>query len=115
MKWKKELWNILKGDRGIVGPRPLLVEYLPLYNEYQKRRHEVRPGLSGLAQIGGRNAIDWEERFNLDVKYVDNISFIGDFKIVLLTLKKVIIKEGISSETSVTMEPFRGYKKESVK
>ena len=110
-----ELWNILKGDMGIVGPRPLLVEYLPLYNEYQKRRHEVRPGLSGLAQIGGRNAIDWEERFNLDVKYVDNISFIGDFKIVLLTLKKVIIKEGISSETSVTMEPFRGYKKESVK
>ena len=110
-----ELWNILKGDMSVVGPRPLLVEYLPLYNEYQKRRHEVRPGLSGLAQIGGRNAIDWEERFNLDVKYVDNISFIGDFKIVLLTLKKVIIKEGISSETSVTMEPFRGYKKESVK
>lgn len=91
----------------IVGPRPLLVQYLPLYNDYQKRRHHVRPGLTGLAQISGRNTIDWEE-FNLDVDYVDNISFIGDRKIVFLTLKKVFIREGINSNNAVTMEPFRG-------
>lgn len=109
-----ELFNILKGDMSIVGPRPLLVEYLPLYNDYQKRRHEVRPGLTGLAQINGRNAINWEERFNLDVEYVDNITFLGDWKIIFLTIKKVLVREGISSGTSVTMEPFKGSKKGSV-
>lgn len=109
-----ELFNILKGDMSIVGPRPLLVEYLPLYNNYQKRRHEVRPGLTGLAQINGRNTINWEERFNLDVEYVDNITFLGDWKIIFLTIKKVLVREGISSGTSVTMEPFKGSKKGSV-
>lgn len=109
-----ELLNILKGDMSIIGPRPLLVQYLPLYNDEQKRRHEVRPGLSGLAQISGRNAISWEEKFNLDVKYVDTISFIGDWKIIFLTLKKIFIREGISSETAATMEPFKGNKKERI-
>lgn len=103
-----ELFNILKGDMSIVGPRPLLVEYLPFYNEHQKRRHELRPGLSGLAQINGRNAISWEERFNLDVLYVDNVSFLGDWKVIFLTLMKVFKREGISSSTAATMEPFRG-------
>ncbi len=103
-----ELFNILKGDMSFVGPRPLLVEYLPLYNEHQKRRHEVRPGLSGHAQVNGRNAISWEEKFNLDVEYVDSVSFIGDLKIIFLTIKKVFVREGISSDTAVTMEPFRG-------
>ncbi len=103
-----ELFNILKGDMSIVGPRPLLIQYLDLYNDHQKRRHEVRPGLSGHAQVNGRNAISWEDKFNLDVEYVDNVSFIGDWKIILLTIKKVFVKEGISSDTSVTMEPFRG-------
>lgn len=110
-----ELFNILKGDMSVIGPRPLLVEYLSLYDEHQKRRHEVRPGLSGLAQVSGRNAISWEDKFNLDVEYVDNISFFGDWKIIFLTLKKVFIREGISSNTAVTMEPFTGSKKESVK
>lgn len=105
-----ELFNILKGDMAIIGPRPLLVEYLPLYNNHQKRRHEVRPGLSGLAQIGGRNAISWEEKFDLDIKYVDSVSFLGDWRIILVTLKKVLIREGISSGTLVTMEPFKGDK-----
>src|SRR5690554_4991671 len=90
-----ELFNILKGDMSIVGPRPLLVQYLPLYDEQQKRRHEVRPGLTGLAQISGRNAISWEERFNLDIAYVDGISFTLDLKIFFKTIKKVFIKEGI--------------------
>ncbi|MGV8148991.1 MAG: sugar transferase [Alkaliphilus sp.] len=103
-----ELFNILKGDMSIIGPRPLLVQYLPLYNKYQKRRHEVRSGLSGLAQISGRNAISWEEKFSLDVEYVDNISFVGDCKIILLTVKKVFSREGINSDTNVTMEPFKG-------
>lgn len=103
-----ELFNILKGDMSIVGPRPLLVQYLPLYNQQQKRRHEVRPGLSGYAQVNGRNAISWEDKFILDVEYIDSITFIGDWKIIFLTLKKVFIKEGISSETSITMEPFKG-------
>lgn len=103
-----ELFNILKGDMSIVGPRPLLIQYLELYNEHQMRRHEVRPGLSGHAQVNGRNAISWEDKFNLDVEYVDNVSFIGDWKIIFLTLKKVFVKEGISSDKSVTMEPFRG-------
>lgn len=103
-----ELFNILKGDMSIIGPRPLLVQYLLLYNEQQKRRHNVRPGLSGLAQINGRNAISWEDRFSLDVKYVENVSFIGDWKIIFLTIKKVFVREGINSETTATMEPFRG-------
>lgn len=107
-----ELWNILKGDMSIVGPRPLLVQYLPLYNSEQKRRHELRPGLTGLAQVSGRNSISWEEKFKLDVKYIDELSFINDIKIILLTIKKVFIKEGISSETSMTMESFKGNKKE---
>jgi undecaprenyl phosphate N,N'-diacetylbacillosamine 1-phosphate transferase len=103
-----ELFNILKGDMSIVGPRPLLVQYLPLYNEQQKRRHDVRPGLTGLAQVNGRNSISWEGRFNLDVEYVDNVSFIEDWKIILLTIRKVFVREGINSETAVTMEYFRG-------
>ena len=109
-----ELFNILKGDMSIIGPRPLLVQYLPLYNEHQKRRHEVRPGLSGLAQANGRNAISWEDKFDLDVQYVDNVSFIGDWKIILLTIKKVLVREGISSNSSETMEPFKGTKKERI-
>lgn len=108
-----ELINILKGDMSIIGPRPLLVQYLSLYNDFQRRRHEVRPGLSGLAQVNGRNAISWEEKFKLDVEYVDNISFFGDWKIIFLTLKKAFIREGINSETAVTMEPFKGNSKES--
>ncbi|MFJ7186826.1 sugar transferase [Lysinibacillus xylanilyticus] len=107
-----ELFNILKGDMSIIGPRPLLVQYLPLYNDNQKRRHEVRPGLSGLAQVSGRNAISWEDKFNLDVEYVDNVSFIEDWKIIFLTIKKVFVREGINSETAATIEPFKGTKKE---
>ncbi|KMY51046.1 sugar transferase [Peribacillus loiseleuriae] len=109
-----ELFNILKGDMSIIGPRPLLVQYLRLYNNHQKRRHEVRPGLSGLAQISGRNAISWEDKFNLDVQYVDSVSFIGDWKIILLTIKKVFVREGINSETAATIEPFKGAKKERI-
>lgn len=89
------LFNILKGDMSIVGPRPLLVKYLPLYNEHQKRRHDVRPGLTGLAQVGGRNAISWEEKFDLDIEYVDNMNFVLDIKIVLRTIRKVFHREGI--------------------
>ncbi|MBM7661729.1 lipopolysaccharide/colanic/teichoic acid biosynthesis glycosyltransferase [Bacillus mesophilus] len=107
-----ELFNILKGDMSIIGPRPLLVQYLPLYNEHQKRRHKVRPGLSGLAQVSGRNAISWEDKFNLDVEYVDNVSFVGDWKIIFLTMKKVFVREGINSETAATMEHFKGTNKE---
>lgn len=103
-----ELWNIVKGDMSIVGPRPLLVQYLPLYNEHQKRRHDVRPGLTGLAQVSGRNAISWEEKFNLDVKYIGKVKFAYDIRIVLLTVKKVFVKEGISSDNDVTMEAFKG-------
>ena len=110
-----ELINVLKGDMSIIGPRPLLIQYLSLYNEHQSRRHEVRPGLSGWAQINGRNAIGWEEKFNLDVEYVDNISFMLDLKIILLTFKKVIIREGINSDTAATMEYFEGNEKESEK
>lgn len=102
-----EAFNILKGDMSVVGPRPLLVKYLPLYNEHQRRRHEVRPGLSGLAQINGRNAISWEEKFDWDVTYVDNITFIGDIKIILLTIWKAFVKEeGISAEGQATIEEF---------
>lgn len=103
-----ELFNILKGDMSIVGPRPLLVQYLPLYNEYQKRRHEVRPGLTGLAQVSGRNTLSWDDKFNLDVEYVNNVNFIGDWKIIILTLIKVFVREGINSEAAATMEPFKG-------
>jgi len=110
-----ELFNILKGHMSIIGPRPLLVQYLPLYNEHQKRRHEVRPGLSGLAQVSGRNAISWEDKFNLDVEYVDNISFINDWKIIFITIKKTFIREGINSETAATMEFFEGSKVEDNK
>ncbi|RYI28782.1 sugar transferase [Bacillus infantis] len=107
-----ELFNILKGDMSIIGPRPLLVRYLPLYNEHQKRRHEVRPGLSGLAQVSGRNTISWEDKFNLDVNYVDSVSFMNDWEIIFLTIKKVFVREGINSETAATVEPFKGTKKE---
>ncbi|SIS82699.1 sugar transferase [Salimicrobium salexigens] len=107
-----EIFNILKGDMSFIGPRPLLVSYLPLYNNIQKRRHEVRPGLSGLAQVSGRNTISWEEKFKLDVEYVDNIKFMKDLKIIILTLKKVFVKEGINSGTSATVEPFKGSEKE---
>jgi len=104
-----EAINILKGDMSVVGPRPLLVEYLPRYNQRQKRRHEVRPGLSGYAQVHGRNAISWEEKFELDIEYVDKITFIGDVKIVFQTVFKSFFKqEGISSETCDTMEEFMG-------
>lgn len=106
-----ELFNIIKGDMSIVGPRPLLVQYLPLYTRKQKRRHEVRPGLTGRAQVSGRNAISWEDKFNLDVEYVDHVRFLQDWKIIFLTMKKVCVKEGISSSTAVTMECFRGAKK----
>lgn len=91
-----ELWNILKGEMAIVGPRPLLVEYLPLYNEKQKHRHDVRPGLTGLAQISGRNTIDWEEKFEEDIEYIQNVNFVTDCKIVFKTVSKVLKKEGIS-------------------
>ena len=105
-----ELINILKGEMSIVGPRPLLVQYLPLYNEEQRHRHDVRPGLTGWAQVNGRNAISWEERFRLDVEYVRNITFVMDVKIILQTVGKIFKREGISSESSVTMEDFMGTK-----
>ena len=107
-----ELINIIKGDMAVVGPRPLLVRYLPRYNNFQSRRHEVRPGFTGLAQVNGRNAITWEEKFAWDVKYVDNVSFCGDWKIVLETIRTVLSREGITSDTSSTMEEFMGTLKE---
>lgn len=103
-----ELFNMLKGDMSMVGPRPLLVRYLDRYNEHQARRHEVRPGFTGLAQVHGRNSITWEEKFDWDIKYVDHISFKGDWKIVFQTVKTVLKREGISSESSSTMEEFMG-------
>ena len=103
-----ELINIMKGDMSIVGPRPLMMKYLPRYNAHQARRHEVRPGFTGLAQVHGRNSISWEEKFEWDVKYVDNVSFLGDWKIILDTVKTVLKREGITSATSVTMEEFMG-------
>ncbi|RUO37295.1 sugar transferase [Aliidiomarina shirensis] len=102
------LWNVLKGDMSLVGPRPLLMEYLPLYSAEQARRHEVRPGITGWAQVNGRNAISWEQKFEYDVWYVDNRSFWLDIKILLLTIKKVFVREGISSDGHVTMEKFKG-------
>lgn len=109
------LLNILKGDMSIIGPRPLLVQYLPLYSEEQRKRHNVRPGLSGLAQVSGRNLLTWEEKFDLDVQYVNNITFLTDVTLIILTVKKVFIKEGISSEGHVTIEPFKGNDDKEVK
>lgn len=103
-----QLINVLKGDMALIGPRPLLPQYLPLYNKEQARRHEVRPGITGWAQVNGRNAISWAKKFELDVWYVDHCSFILDLRIIVLTIKKVFVREGISSETSATMEPFTG-------
>lgn len=103
-----ELFNILKGDMAIVGPRPLLVRYLPLYNEHQKHRHDVRPGFTGYAQVNGRNSITWEDKFDLDVEYTQRVSLLMDIGIILRTIKVVLLREGISSETSSTMEEFRG-------
>ncbi|TMO76933.1 sugar transferase [Pseudoalteromonas sp. S3776] len=102
------LFNVLKGDMSLVGPRPLLVQYLPLYSNEQARRHNVRPGITGWAQVNGRNAISWEQKFKLDVWYVDNQSFLLDIKILLLTVKKVFVREGISADGHVTIEPFKG-------
>jgi lipopolysaccharide/colanic/teichoic acid biosynthesis glycosyltransferase len=102
------LFNVIKGDMSLVGPRPLLVQYLPLYNQIQARRHNVRPGITGWAQINGRNAISWEDKFAFDVWYVDNQSFWLDFKILLLTVKKVFVREGISADGHVTIEAFKG-------
>ncbi|TMM46381.1 sugar transferase [Colwellia ponticola] len=106
------LFNVLKGDMSLVGPRPLLVQYLPLYSKEQARRHNVRPGITGWAQVNGRNAISWEKKFTYDVWYVDNQSFWLDFKILLLTVKKVFVREGISADGEVTMSAFTGSKKE---
>jgi lipopolysaccharide/colanic/teichoic acid biosynthesis glycosyltransferase len=103
-----ELWNVVKGDMSLVGPRPLLMEYLPLYSKDQYRRHDIRPGVTGWAQVNGRNAISWEEKFNLDVWYVDNQSFWLDIKILFLTVKKVFIRDGISAEGEATMSKFTG-------
>ena len=103
-----QLFNVLKGDMALIGPRPLLVQYLPLYNEEQARRHEVRPGITGWAQVNGRNAISWTKKFELDVWYVEHCSFSLDLKIVFLTIKKIFVREGISSGTSATMEAFTG-------
>lgn len=103
-----QLWNVLKGDMSLIGPRPLLVQYLPLYSPEQARRHEVRPGITGWAQCHGRNAISWQKKFELDVWYVDHISFVTDCKVILTTIKKVLGRENISSATSATMEVFNG-------
>lgn len=105
-----ELLNILFGDIAVIGPRPLLVEYLPRYNAEQRRRHEVRPGLSGLAQVNGRNAISWEDKFKYDIQYVDHVTFLGDWKIIFQTILNVIKRDGINSETAATMEVFMGTK-----
>ena len=107
-----ELWNVIKGDMSLVGPRPLLMEYLPLYSKEQARRHDVRPGITGYAQVNGRNAIGWDKKFELDTWYVDNQSLWLDIKILLKTVKKVVIKDGISEEGDATMSKFSGNKKE---
>ena len=106
-----ELWNVLKGDMSLVGPRPLLMEYLPLYSSEQARRHEVRPGITGWAQVNGRNAISWNEKFDLDVWYVDNQSIWLDIKILWLTVKKVMMRDGITNQDNATMPAFKGSKK----
>ena len=103
-----QLFNVLKGDMSLIGPRPLLVQYLPLYNDFQKRRHEVKPGITGWAQVNGRNAISWNQKFEYDVCYIDNLTFLLDLKIYFLTLLKVFRSQGISSNSSVTMEVFKG-------
>lgn len=105
-----ELWNVLKGEMSLIGPRPLLMEYLPLYSKEQYRRHEVRPGVTGWAQVNGRNSISWEDKFKLDVWYVDNHSFLLDLKILFLTVKKVLVRDGISGEGEATMSKFTGHK-----
>lgn len=107
-----ELWNVIKGDMSIVGPRPLLMDYLPLYNEEQAKRHKVRPGMTGYAQVNGRNSISWEEKFKLDTWYVENQSIWLDFKIMFQTVKKVLVKEGINQSEEVTMTRFLGNKKD---
>lgn len=104
-----QLINVIKGDMSLIGPRPLLVQYLPLYSPEQARRHEVRPGITGWAQINGRNSISWKQKFEYDVWYVDHISFLLDLKIIFLTVKKVFVREGISHEGMATMEPFNGH------
>ena len=104
-----QLLNVIKGDMSLIGPRPLRTHYLPLYSEIQKRRHDVRPGITGWAQVNGRNAISWTKKFELDVYYVDNMSFLFDMKILLLTVKKVSIREGISKEGSITTDAFNGH------
>ena len=106
-----QLLNVIKGDMSLVGPRPLLPEYLPLYDAHQMKRHEVKPGITGWAQVNGRNAISWQEKFDYDVWYVEHLSFLLDIKILLLTIKKVFISEGISSDTNATMEKFTGNNK----
>lgn len=103
-----QLLNVIKGEMALIGPRPLLVQYLPLYNSVQKRRHNIRPGITGWAQVNGRNAISWQQKFEYDVWYVDNLSLLLDIKILFMTIKKVFVREGISSDTSVTMEAFKG-------
>ena len=109
-----ELWNILKGEMAIVGPRPLAIQYLPYYNEKERHRHDIKPGLTGLAQISGRNAIQWEEKFKEDIEYVNNITFIQDTKIILKTFIKVFKKDGINQEGNATMKKFEGTKKEKI-
>lgn len=106
-----QLLNVMKGDMSIIGPRPLLVGYLPLYSEFQARRHEVKPGITGWAQVNGRNAISWEQKFELDVWYVDHVNFLLDIKIIWLTIKKVLVREGINMEGVVTTVPFKGTEK----
>ncbi|MGL4671208.1 sugar transferase, partial [Cetobacterium sp.] len=106
-----ELYNVLKGEMSLVGPRPLLVEYLTRYNDFENRRHEIKPGITGWAQVNGRNAISWDEKFKLDIEYVDSYNFFMDMKILFLTIKKVFIKEGITEELGVTMSEFKGSKK----
>ena len=105
-----QLINVIKGDMSLIGPRPLLISYLPLYSEFQAQRHKVRPGITGWAQVNGRNAISWEKKFEYDVWYVDNMSFLLDCKIILLTVKKVFIRDGVNATESVTMTPFKGEK-----
>jgi len=103
-----QLWNVLKGEMSLVGPRPLLFKYIPLYSEQQLRRHDVRPGITGWAQVNGRNSISWTQKFSLDIEYVDNLSFVMDLKILFLTVKKVIIREGVNQSNERPMQPFDG-------